>query len=94
MWVAAYAYISEIGPVTKKVSQRIIKQVDVWKRLPIGFFDGAACNNVCGCVLYVVIESGSYFHFSWNCGEGTNNCAEIIALWGYCSVLNGFQLSP
>lgn len=48
----------------------------------MGFFDGACKNGQCGCGVLIITEPDKYYHFWWEGGTGSNNRAEIIALWG------------
>lgn len=58
---------------------------DIWKDLSAWFFDGACKQRHCGCGALIVIEPGRFYHFWWEGGRGTNNKANIIALWGILS---------
>lgn len=50
-------------------------------QLPTVFFDGAQQEGVCGCGAWIQMEGGERYHIIWNGGPGTNNKAEIMALW-------------
>lgn len=47
----------------------------------VGFFDGACRRRDCGCGVVIYMSPDICFHFWWEGGQGTNNKAEIMALW-------------
>lgn len=49
--------------------------------IPALFFDGAQQEGVCGCRAWLKLENGKRYNISWNGGPGTNNKAELLALW-------------
>ena len=53
---------------------------------PALYFDGAVVDGFTGCGAWIKISDRERIHIHWNGGPGTNNKAEIIALWGsfYC----------
>ena len=50
--------------------------------LPAVYFDGACMNGIMGCGTWIKISKRERVHIHFNAGMGTNNKAEIIALWG------------
>lgn len=63
-----------------KISQ--VRFRDTLGRYPIGFFDVASRHRKCGCCTFLVIKPSTFYHLWWEGGEGTNNQAEVIGLWG------------
>ena len=49
--------------------------------IPALFFDGAQQEGVCGCGAWLKLDNGERYNISWNGGPGTNNKAELLALW-------------
>ena len=49
--------------------------------IPALFFDGAQQNGICGCGAWLKLEGEERFHIIWNGGQGSNNKAEVMALW-------------
>ena len=50
--------------------------------IPAVFFDGAAANDTTSCGAWIKISEKERFLIHWNGGTGSNNKAEIMALWG------------
>lgn len=50
-------------------------------QLPAIFFDGAQQDGVCGCGAWIQTEGDERYHIIWNGSPGTNNKAEVMALW-------------
>lgn len=49
--------------------------------IPALFFDGAQQNGICSCGAWLKLEGEERFHIIWNRGQGSNNKAEVMALW-------------
>ncbi len=75
-------YFNEIGPSKKRNNYKKHELIDIWKVFPVGFFDGVCSTRKCGYGAFIVIELDNFFHFWWEGGQGTNNKAKIIAMWG------------
>jgi len=54
----------------------------------IGFFDGAAQRNTCGCGFWISISNKLAYKTHWYGGSGTNTKAEAMALWGLLCFTN------
>ena len=70
-----------------KHKEKAIK--DMSKRLlpfqyqyPVGYFDGAAQETICGCGVWLRISPECNYKLHWNGGVETNMKSEIMALWG------------
>lgn len=50
--------------------------------LPAVYFDGACMNGNMGCGTWIKISQRERVHIHFNAGKGSNNKAEVIALWG------------
>lgn len=50
--------------------------------IPAIFFDGACNEGITGCGAWIKLSRRERIHLHWNGGPGTNNKAEIMALWG------------
>ena len=55
-------------------------EVEVDRRVPWGYFDGAAQNNVCGGRAILHVSDNHFFELIVGLGEGSNNFAEIMSL--------------
>lgn len=69
--------------------QRTVKETDCSVRLrphdisiPAIFFDGASVDNSTGCGFWIKLSANERIHCYWNGGPGSNNKAELMALWG------------
>lgn len=60
--------------------------------LPAIYFDGACAEGLMGCGAWVKISQRERVHVHWNAGWGTNNKAELIALWGALRLVVYLQL--
>ena len=62
---------------------RLAPQVSLEKYFSWGFFDGVAQGDpsMCGVGAVLYLEEGHFFHARWGLGEGTNNKAELMALY-------------
>lgn len=76
------AYFLEIGPIKEKPPNRRCILKAIWASSPISFFDDASTSKVCGSGMFIVIKPRDYHHFRWFSGKGSNNRAELLALWG------------
>ena len=67
----------------KPPRNRVLVQEIIDKTFPWGYFDGAAQGDptVCGAGAILFLEEGHYFRARWGIGEGTNNKAELLALY-------------
>ena len=74
-----WASISRMEKSTKDLSKRLIP---FQFQYPVGYFDGASQNSLCGCGVWLRISTGCHYKLFWNGGFGTNMKAEIMALWG------------
>ena len=50
--------------------------------IPSVYFDGACREGDMGCGSWIKLSQRERIHIHWNGGQGTNNKAEVIALWG------------
>ena len=50
--------------------------------LPAIYFDGASDEGMIGCGVWIKVSGTERYNIFWNGGPGTNNKAEIMALWG------------
>lgn len=48
---------------------------------PAFYFDGACVDGLMGCGAWIKISQRERLHIHWNAGMGSNNKAELIALW-------------
>ena len=62
---------------------RTVVQEVIDKSYPWGYFDGVAEGDliVCGVVALLYLDEGHYFQIRWGFKEGTNNKAELLALY-------------
>ena len=62
---------------------REIREETIDKSLPWGYFDGAAHGdpNYCGAGAALYLEEDHFFLLKWGLGLGTNNKAELLALY-------------
>ena len=62
---------------------RLSPQESIDKSCPWGFFDGATQGDpsLCGAGVVLYLKEGHFFHSRWGLGEGTNNKAELLALY-------------
>lgn len=60
--------------------------------LPAVYFDGAAADGSTGCGAWIKISGHDRYHISWNGGPGSNNKAEVMALWGALFVAFDLQI--
>ena len=58
----------------------------------MGFFDGVAQRNTCGCEFWIAISNELEYRIHWNAGSGTNTKAEAMALWGLLWFTNFFNI--
>ena len=67
----------------KPPRNRVPVQEIIDKTFPWGYFDGVAQGDptVCGAGVVLFLEEGYYFQARWGLGEGTNNKAELLALY-------------
>jgi len=49
---------------------------------PIGFFDGAAADNICGVGIYLKLSTKHTMKAHFAGGTGNNMKAELMGLWG------------
>lgn len=65
-------------PRTRNPGQEVID-----KTVPWGYFDGAAQGEptVCGVGVVLHLNEDHFFRLKWGLGEGTNNRAELLALY-------------
>jgi len=66
--LAIATYFSEIGK--QEIKRRKFISQDIWRKFPVGFFDGACNNTKCGCDALIVGEPRNYFHLWWEGGRG------------------------
>ena len=60
--------------------------------IPAIFFDGAFVDNSTGCGVWIKLSANERIHFYWNGGPGSNNKAELMALWGGLWVASDLSL--
>ena len=60
--------------------------IEPLKCFPVGFFDGAAAQNIGGSGFVIFINDTHYFSFSMGCGRSTNTRAELLTLWAIIRV--------
>ena len=61
--------------------------------LAVGYFDGAAQNNVCGCGMVIWISKDHFFSLCMGGGSGSNTRAELLSLWGLLYVVSLIGIS-
>ena len=54
--------------------------MDIDRRIPWGFFDGAMQQNICGGGALLFLSDSHWFEISAGLGEGTNNYVELLSL--------------
>lgn len=60
--------------------------------LPAIYFDGASVEGIMGCGVWIKLSQNERIHIFWNGGPGSNNKAEIMALWGGLYAASNLQL--
>lgn len=60
--------------------------------IPAIYFDGASANGLTSCGVWIKISDKERYHIYWNRGPGSNNKAEIMALWGGLLAATDLQL--
>ena len=50
--------------------------------IPAIYFDGACVDGQMGCGAWIKLSQRERIHIHWNAGTGSNNKAELVALWG------------
>ena len=78
MAISNHFLASQSPPRVRLPIQEIID-----KSFPWGYFDGAAQGDpsMCGAGAVLFLEEGHFFRARWGLGEGTNNKAELLALY-------------
>jgi ribonuclease HI len=56
-----------------------------FRQRPIGFFDGATSNGLCGVGIVLKMRDSHFFKIHMAVGAGNNIRAELLALWGLLS---------
>ena len=61
----------------------------------VWYFDGATEDDgsKCGVKAILHIEKDQYFKAMWNCGRGTNNRGELLALWMLLWVAQSYKIT-
>jgi hypothetical protein len=64
-------------------AQRVIREVHIKQEFVWGYFDGASQGTPgnCGARALLFLSSDNYFHWKLCAGLGSNNRAELYALW-------------
>ena len=60
--------------------------------IPAIYFDGASAAGMTGCGAWIKLSGSERYNICWNGGPGTNNKAEIMALWGGLLIAHDLQI--
>lgn len=72
--------------------RRIVPHVEFDYCLPIGYFDGAAQNGICGAVGVLKVDLHVYYYFQFGAGRSSNMRSELLALWGLLFLATSLDL--
>lgn len=67
----------------KPKNLRLLSMPDLDYEIPWGFFDGASQGHppYCGVGVVLFVSQNHFIHIRYSPDRGTNNRAELIALW-------------
>lgn len=71
-------FFNEKRQMKEKVERRQVRFRDIWRRYPVGFFDGTSRHLKCGCGAFLVMKPDTFYHLWWEGGEGTNTRGDRI----------------
>ena len=61
--------------------------------IPIGFFDGASVNDICGASIFIKMNDHHVYKAYFTGGKGNNMKDELLGLWGLLFLAQKLSLS-